>query len=327
MILALPLLLLLLFAGPAHAGTIAGGVFTAAPGEVNHIVVERTAGGVRLTDTGAVPTGCPADGPNAVICPAAVVVFAGDGDDTVEGRDDGLLGAGGGPGNDTLSAAAETDLDGDEGDDVLTGSPDADTLSGGPGNDVVHGGAGNDRIVNGDDGVDALDGGDGEDTLVYSRLEHGVHADLVRGLDGDALTSVEDIEGTNHDDGGPGNDVLFADGRGSADMRCGSGRDEVSADEPEVGTPRVHRDCEYFTGSGPSLHLGATGFTLHWNVSDSMRPCRLEAKVSGQPTRTLRRFNGRTLHAPRPATIRLRAALHCTGAYTGFAATTLRVVT
>ncbi len=72
-------------AAPAQAGTIkrvtypgAGKsgpssyyVFTAAPGERNDIVVERVPGGLRLADSGATPTGCPADGPNSVICPGA----------------------------------------------------------------------------------------------------------------------------------------------------------------------------------------------------------------------------------------------------------------
>jgi Ca2+-binding RTX toxin-like protein len=70
----------------------------------------------------------------------------------------------GGDGNDALTVLAKPNeianatLNGDGGDDVLTG---ADT------NDTLNGGAGNDRLV-GAKGVDQMAGGDGNDTLVWN---------------------------------------------------------------------------------------------------------------------------------------------------------------
>ena len=105
---------LLVFAPVAQAGTIElkpgtapdasdAYEFHAAPGERNDIVVERVAGGIRLTDTGAPPAGCAPYGRNAVRCERdlPVTVWAGDGDDTVRG--DGALSAAiGEAGNDHL---------------------------------------------------------------------------------------------------------------------------------------------------------------------------------------------------------------------------------
>jgi Ca2+-binding RTX toxin-like protein len=70
----------------------------------------------------------------------------------------------GGEGNDALTVLAKTTeissatLNGEGGDDVLTG---ADT------NDALNGGAGNDRLI-GAKGTDLMSGGDGNDTLVWN---------------------------------------------------------------------------------------------------------------------------------------------------------------
>ena len=89
----------------------------------------------------------------------------------------------GGDGNDTLSASAPVDaigvalLNGDGGDDVLTGPDTGDTLSGGDGNDVLIGGKG------GDD----LNGGAGNDIFMWS---NGDGNDVNTGGDGNDLTVV-----------------------------------------------------------------------------------------------------------------------------------------
>jgi Ca2+-binding RTX toxin-like protein len=116
-------------------------------------------------------------------------VNAGGGDDTVSGREDGGLGGvfattlsidgeagndaltggdgddeiGGGSGIDTLRGGAGGDtLDGGAGGDTLTGGEGPDTVNGGDGNDRLKGG-GNDDDVNGDPGMDELAGGHGND--------------------------------------------------------------------------------------------------------------------------------------------------------------------
>jgi Ca2+-binding RTX toxin-like protein len=86
----------------------------------------------------------------------------------------------GGDGNDTITVLAKTTeiasatINGDAGDDVLTGADTDDSLNGGDGNDRLigahgadgmSGGAGNDTLVwNNGDGSDTMDGGDGNDT-------------------------------------------------------------------------------------------------------------------------------------------------------------------
>jgi len=77
----------------------------------------------------------------------------------------------GGTGNDTLDISASTTalntVNGNNGDDEITGSPQADWLNGGGNNDTVVAGGGNDTVnVNGGD--DQLDGGDGDDFYTVS---------------------------------------------------------------------------------------------------------------------------------------------------------------
>jgi Ca2+-binding RTX toxin-like protein len=89
----------------------------------------------------------------------------------------------GGDGNDSLTVLAKTTeiasatLNGDGGDDVLTG---ADT------NDLLAGGAGNDRLVGGQ-GVDSITGGDGNDTMVWN---NGDGSDRLNGEGGNDLVEV-----------------------------------------------------------------------------------------------------------------------------------------
>jgi uncharacterized repeat protein (TIGR01451 family) len=89
--------------------------------------------------------------------------------------------------------------------DVLRGTPCGDVLSGLGGNDRLLGLAGADRLFGGA-GADVLDGGPG--------------ADLI--------------------DGGAGRDVIFARDRKQDTIRCGAGRDRVTADRSD----RVSRNCE-----------------------------------------------------------------------------------
>ncbi len=86
------------------------------------------------------------------------------GDQTVAADGTFTVVVNGGDGNDSLTVLAKSTeiagatLNGEGGDDLLTGADTSDTLNGG---------AGNDRLV-GAKGVDAMNGGDGNDTLVWN---------------------------------------------------------------------------------------------------------------------------------------------------------------
>lgn len=83
---------------------------------------------------------------------ASVLVYGGDGDDTVK-----------------LSGGIQFFADGGDGSDILYGSSGDDWLQDGYGRDTIVGGAGNDYIVGGFD-ADSLLGGPGNDVLLG---EHG----------------------------------------------------------------------------------------------------------------------------------------------------------
>ncbi len=106
------------------------------------------------------------------------------GGQTVAATGHGVITINGGDGNDTLSVSAPVDaiggalLNGDGGDDVLTGPDSGDTLSGGDGNDVLIGAKG------GDD----LNGGAGNDIFMWS---NGDGDDVDTGGDGNDLTVVD----------------------------------------------------------------------------------------------------------------------------------------
>jgi Ca2+-binding RTX toxin-like protein len=105
------------------------------------------------------------------------------GEQTVSATPNAVIVINGGDGNDSLSVSASVDalatvfLNGDGGDDVLTGADTGDNLSGGDGNDVLTGGKG------GDD----LNGGAGNDTFVWN---NGDGSDVNVGADGNDLTVV-----------------------------------------------------------------------------------------------------------------------------------------
>ncbi|MBK6906221.1 MAG: hypothetical protein IPH08_03470 [Rhodocyclaceae bacterium] len=79
------------------------------------------------------------------------------------------------------------DLDGTEGDDLLTGTALEDRMDGKAGNDAVQAGAGNDRLTGGA-GTDALDGGLGDDTYVF-RAGDGASRSIT--VDGETAVQVE----------------------------------------------------------------------------------------------------------------------------------------
>jgi Ca2+-binding RTX toxin-like protein len=106
-----------------------------------------------------------------------------DGNQTVPADGSFTVEVDGGDGNDAISVAAKkteivgATLNGDGGDDVLTGADSADLLDGGDGNDRVTGGGGN----------DTMNGGTGNDDLVWN---NGDATDVINGDAGNDATVV-----------------------------------------------------------------------------------------------------------------------------------------
>jgi len=118
----------------------------------------------------------------------------------------------GAAGNDTINASALTagqinlTINGDAGDDVITGSQGDDQVIGGQGSDTAPLGAGNDTFIwNPGDGSDTVDGQAGNDTLQFNGAAiaekidvsaNGGHARLTR----DIGTVTMDLNGVEHID-------------------------------------------------------------------------------------------------------------------------------
>ncbi|MEM7470504.1 MAG: calcium-binding protein [Pseudomonadota bacterium] len=162
------------------------------------------------------------------------VAIGGDGQDEIQG----------GAGSDTLDGGADEDsLFGGADSDSLTGGSGDDSLAGDDGDDTLIGGLGSDTLTGGD-GADQIEGGDGVDTADYSGSTAGVSVDLELGIaaggdaEGDTLSSIENLTGSDEDDvlranddantleGGAGDDIL--EGRGGADSLVGGSGTDVA---------------------------------------------------------------------------------------------------
>ena len=184
--------------------------YAAAAGEANHVVVERTAGGVfRVVDTGATITagpGCTSVSPSEVSCVGAdnvVLVRAGDRDDFFSFAGAGFAVVHGEDGNDTLDVGGVSEL---------YGGPGADTLRGGdnPAFQLLKGEEGDDELIGGESGENRLVGGPGADTL-----RAGPGGDELLGSAGNDLLL-----------GGNRPDLVFGQG-GNDRVSAGGGRDIV----------------------------------------------------------------------------------------------------
>jgi Ca2+-binding RTX toxin-like protein len=172
-------------------------------------------------------------------------------------------------------------LRGGDGDDSLKGYGGSDTLSGGDDNDFLNGGA----------GADALQGGNGTDTASYSGSSVGVMANLASGLgvagdaEGDTISSVENLNGSSHNDvlvgsvganrieGGSGADLL--DGLGGVDVLegeagndtfrflVGDGHGDTVVDF--AGNGAGAGDTLLFMGYGPGATFTQVDAT-HWEI-------------------------------------------------------------
>jgi Ca2+-binding RTX toxin-like protein len=140
----------------------------------------------------------------------------------------------------TNNADGALTLNGNGGDDTLTGMDDADkgdTINGDAGDDTIYGGLGDDQITGGI-GANTLNGGGGNDTIEGTAvLASHIKSDAdglagvapsnntMNGGAGDDLL----IGGTGHDvmNGGSDNDTIHADGTGVYTVSGGDGNDTV----------------------------------------------------------------------------------------------------
>ncbi|HEY9344253.1 MAG TPA: calcium-binding protein [Inquilinus sp.] len=162
----------------------------------------------------------------------------------------------GGTGNDTLKGyQGNNQLYGGDGNDTLEANDGTDILDGGAGNDILrantHSTTADADTLRGGAGADEMDGGAGIDTAYYSEGSVGVTVDLfgVDGVgighggnaEGDRLTNIENLVGSqgndhltgntfaNTLDGGAGSDVLSG-GDSSDVLRGGAGADRLDGE-------------------------------------------------------------------------------------------------
>jgi Ca2+-binding RTX toxin-like protein len=185
-----------------------------------------------------------------------------------------------------LTGSAHDDLlIGNDGNNVLTGLEDADTLKGGGGADTLYGDSGNDRLKGGG-GADTLNGGSGVDTADYygssSAVVISLYTDYADGGDatGDELNSIENLNGSSHDDilwgndgvnvikGMDGNDSLKGYGGSDtlwggegADYLGGNDGDDTLRGENGADTLEGHDGHDLlFGGAGADILTGGIGF-------------------------------------------------------------------
>jgi Ca2+-binding RTX toxin-like protein len=163
--------------------------------------------------------------------------------------------------------------------DVIYGYGGSDDIYGLGGPDVIFGGA----------GADFIDGGTGTDTARYDDSSAGVSVFLTTGegfggtAEGDSLTSIEDLVGSDYDDylvgttgsnsfhGGSGDDVL--EGGGGVDFLYGEGDDDIL--KGGGGADRLYGGSGIDTADYASSWTGVTvvlfsGFTANGEAEDDV---------------------------------------------------------
>lgn len=194
------------------------------------------------------------------------VLNGGDGSDLLDGGygDDTLVG---GAGQDTLRGAFGSDLIyGDNGDDQIFASYGDDLVFGGDGIDSILGGEGAD-LLEGGAGADIIDGGFGiRDVVSYSSSDARVIVNLLTNdissghAEGDVLTGIEGIIGSDHYDflvGNNSNNVIFG-GKGNDLISGASGHDTLYGGEGDDRLLAGAGTDDLFGGAGnDSFHSGS----------------------------------------------------------------------
>ncbi len=252
-------------------GSVAGDhlVTVTATDKAGHSTSQQFDLGVLDRPWDVVNRGSPTSGGDVIAGGAAAdKIWAGAGDDIVNGGagNDTLYG---GDGADVLLGGLGDDiLDGGSGNDMLRGAEGADVLFGGLGDDLLHGEAGNDRLLGGagndtaygGDGNDRLYGGAGNDTLYGEAgndiLEGGDGEDKLYG--GDGNDTLRGGVGADWLDGGAGNNTLFGEA-GDDTAFGGAGNDTIFGDAGNDLLDGGDNDDKLYGGDGNDTLSGGAG--------------------------------------------------------------------
>ncbi len=175
-----------------------------------------------------------------------VIINAGGGDDsvtilTIDAAFAAAIEVQGGSGNDTInasSAATALTLNGDAGNDTITGGSGNDTLSGGDDDDQLQGGSGN----------DSLEGGSGTDTIVESGdVDFVLDAATLTGVGNDQFSDVEQAILTGGDSANTIDASLFT---GPVTVTAGDGNDTITGSD---------NDDQLFGDGGNDSIVGGLG--------------------------------------------------------------------
>ncbi len=136
--------------------------------------------------------------------------------------------------------------------DLQTGTSEEDTIATGDGRDKI----------TGSEGADNIDGGAGTDRIDYSSSDAGVTINLATGTasgghaEGDTLTNIEDVSGSNYADNITGNDVnnLLIGNGGDDTLTGGNSYDVLVGGQDD--------DTLYGMGGSDTLRGGAGADTL-----------------------------------------------------------------
>ncbi|MDP8102023.1 matrixin family metalloprotease [Phocoenobacter atlanticus] len=162
-------------------------------------------------------------------------------------------------------------IEGNEGDDYLSGSDLSDKILGKSGNDMLRGFDGDD-ILRGGDGDDNLFGGDYNDSKGAPYYWETNDNDLVYGgndiLDGGAGNdSLYGGIGNDTLNGGDGNDLLYA-GSGNDVLDGGSGHDELyGGDGDDVYYINDINDVIHDSSGNDTAYISVSGYKLNPNAN------------------------------------------------------------
>ena len=199
------------------------------------------------------------DATGALIGNVRLLLNGNDGNDTISGS----------LGNDTIDGGAGNDLaSGNAGNDLILGQAGNDSLGGGLGNDTIDGGDGAD-LINGQQGDDSLLGGTGNDNINgdvgNDTIDGGAGDDNLNGMAGD--DSILGGVGQDAISGGIGNDTLDGgrnddtiNGNAGDDLIRGDhGNDYINAGDGNNTVSGGDGDDTIMTGAGNDIIKGGDG--------------------------------------------------------------------